>query len=184
VRRRLFNIASVASLLLCAATVVLWMRSSLIVDAAQVGVGRDHTVSAWSDSGQVGFCVTTFTNIWCDGQFHLVAARQFMAPRLFGARYDLPEVEIPPQFVTVENFVWKSKKVSSPTVVGQIDYSYVAFPHWLVASLLCLWPEFQQISRWRPARPTGFCAVCGYNLTGNASGACPECGTPVISTSV
>jgi len=27
--------------------------------------------------------------------------------------------------------------------------------------------------------PLGFCPTCGYNLTGNISGICPECGTPV-----
>ena len=27
----------------------------------------------------------------------------------------------------------------------------------------------------------GSCHTCGYNLTGNASGVCPECGTPVQS---
>lgn len=34
---------------------------------------------------------------------------------------------------------------------------------------------------WQPARrrpPRGCCLNCGYNLTGNVSGACPECGTP------
>ena len=25
----------------------------------------------------------------------------------------------------------------------------------------------------------GFCRRCGYNLTGNVSGICPECGTPI-----
>ncbi len=27
--------------------------------------------------------------------------------------------------------------------------------------------------------PVGHCNACGYDLTGNASGRCPECGTPV-----
>ena len=26
---------------------------------------------------------------------------------------------------------------------------------------------------------TGFCVECGYNLTGNVSGGCPECGTEI-----
>ncbi len=31
----------------------------------------------------------------------------------------------------------------------------------------------------RPATTAGRCARCGYNLTGNVSGTCPECGTPI-----
>ncbi len=30
--------------------------------------------------------------------------------------------------------------------------------------------------RWTPANGAGICAGCGYNLTGNLSGVCPECG--------
>ncbi len=33
---------------------------------------------------------------------------------------------------------------------------------------------------WRGLRlRRGLCVECGYNLTGNVSGVCPECGTPV-----
>jgi hypothetical protein len=31
----------------------------------------------------------------------------------------------------------------------------------------------------RSRRKAGSCRRCGYNLTGNTSGVCPECGTPV-----
>lgn len=29
--------------------------------------------------------------------------------------------------------------------------------------------------------PPGHCCSCGYNLTGNVSGMCPECGSPVVN---
>ena len=32
--------------------------------------------------------------------------------------------------------------------------------------------------------PIGFCEYCGYNLTGNVSGRCPECGNRIISESM
>ena len=33
------------------------------------------------------------------------------------------------------------------------------------------------IGRRERRRKRGYCAECGYDLTGNISGACPECGT-------
>lgn len=37
------------------------------------------------------------------------------------------------------------------------------------------------ITSTRKAKPTSYpsCTNCGYNLTGNVSGICPECGTPI-----
>jgi len=32
-----------------------------------------------------------------------------------------------------------------------------------------------------PPIPPGHCTTCGYNLTGNVSGKCSECGAPVIA---
>lgn len=36
----------------------------------------------------------------------------------------------------------------------------------------------------RQTKSVGYCDVCDYNLTGNVSGRCPECGTPVKRESV
>lgn len=40
-------------------------------------------------------------------------------------------------------------------------------------ALYVLWPARRYAS--------GCCRACGYNLRGNISGVCPECGTPVVS---
>ncbi|MBN1511055.1 MAG: hypothetical protein JXB13_03495 [Phycisphaerae bacterium] len=37
------------------------------------------------------------------------------------------------------------------------------------------WQRAQAVRRWK----RGHCVNCGYNLTGNVSGVCPECGTPI-----
>lgn len=47
--------------------------------------------------------------------------------------------------------------------------------------LLAVWPSLalvRGVRRWRRRRRKGFCVKCGYNLTGNVSGICPECGLP------
>ena len=50
----------------------------------------------------------------------------------------------------------------------------------LVAGLMC---RFVAGLRWRideaRARRLGICVRCSYNLTGNVSGICPECGAPI-----
>jgi hypothetical protein len=39
-----------------------------------------------------------------------------------------------------------------------------------------------RLPRKAAVKPKGVCEKCGYNLTGNASGVCPECGTKVGNT--
>lgn len=53
-------------------------------------------------------------------------------------------------------------------------------PMVLSALPLSLIVGFGPVRRWRRKR-RGLCEHCGYNLTGNESGVCPECGRPVSS---
>ncbi|MGD8454724.1 MAG: hypothetical protein PVJ57_23155 [Phycisphaerae bacterium] len=60
----------------------------------------------------------------------------------------------------------------------------VAVPHSAVAALLLVYPLIvfavaPTIRRWYPRKRRYACPKCGYSLTGNVSGKCPECGTPV-----
>lgn len=72
-------------------------------------------------------------------------------------------------------------------VVGALPWLFSVF--FLFLLLVIFWIhignekmiiENQKISRrWR-----GVCEKCEYNLTGNISGKCPECGTPVAAKPV
>jgi hypothetical protein len=57
------------------------------------------------------------------------------------------------------------------------------FPAWslLMVASIPLAMLFALALAQRRRKQRGLCAVCGYDLRGNTSGVCPECGTPVIA---
>jgi hypothetical protein len=62
---------------------------------------------------------------------------------------------------------------------GPYRVTWLVFPFWLTTAMLTIGgvvplvrgPVVQGWRRWR-----GLCIDCGYDLTGNRSGRCPECG--------
>ncbi|MCP4249914.1 MAG: hypothetical protein GY778_22960 [bacterium] len=58
----------------------------------------------------------------------------------------------------------------------------ITFPIWSLTALLTFYPVIALIRgpgrRWRRRR-RGLCLPCGYDLTGNVSGVCPECGEAI-----
>jgi uncharacterized paraquat-inducible protein A len=63
--------------------------------------------------------------------------------------------------------------------------------HWLLRYALLIWcllfvlpasrlamAWYRRLMTWDQSQ-SGYCCCCRYNLTGNTSGVCPECGTPV-----
>ena len=56
----------------------------------------------------------------------------------------------------------------------------VATPHWCLALLCAALPAGRawRIWRQRTRDRRGLCRSCGYDLTANVSGVCPECGSP------
>jgi len=63
-----------------------------------------------------------------------------------------------------------------------ISLTSVTFPTWFPVVLFGFYPVLTfyrgPLRRWRQRR-MGSCMNCGYNLTGNESGVCPECGTEI-----
>ena len=62
---------------------------------------------------------------------------------------------------------------------GYSVYDGTRYRYILLAALLALYPAVAffrgPVRRWR-RRKNGWCVACGYDLTGNVSGVCPECG--------
>jgi hypothetical protein len=70
-------------------------------------------------------------------------------------------------------------------------YSDLWFPYrlsandWQIAAASAILPLVLGTFRWRSRRQRRRmidCKYCGYDLTGNTSGTCPECGTPIPQT--
>ncbi len=54
---------------------------------------------------------------------------------------------------------------------------------WIIAALFSLYPiwyfSYSSKRRIKKRRRRGSCVKCGYNLTGNVTGVCPECGAAI-----
>ena len=73
-----------------------------------------------------------------------------------------------------EGFRWPYYDGGSPVSPWKI----VSVPLWMPLAVVAIPTAFLF---WRESRciPPGHCQRCGYDLTGNVSGKCPECGKPI-----
>jgi hypothetical protein len=62
----------------------------------------------------------------------------------------------------------------------------VQLPFWFLILVVSAYPAYALLTgpiRRYIRRARGSCVKCAYNLTGNTSGVCPECGTKVLARS-
>jgi hypothetical protein len=149
-RRRLFASVCVLSLILCLATVGLWVRSYRLADTAghYDGVGG-------------GFSITS-----SEGWVHSLIAKDGLGDtrRWFCFVGDPPPYMLP-------GFRW----IATRAPYGN---QYVVFPHWLPAILFALAPAWWVLGPYRrqsKRRKLGLCMTCGYDLRASPD-RCPECG--------
>lgn len=77
--------------------------------------------------------------------------------------------DLPWNDIASYGFVW-------PQLDPDLTYTYVVIPLWLLLLTALILTVFLWY-RDRRRVPVGHCRKCGYDLTGNVSGLCPECGT-------
>jgi hypothetical protein len=139
-----------------------------------------RTLKAWLRIGQA-LCVLLLV-AWIAGHFWLITWRPTSGSGFFfvGSGYtgvfpSLPMSRFqnglrfnPPS----ERFRWAPHE----PVTFESGGGYVAV--WLLLVAVAV-PTFLVWRRSRPRRMPGTCVQCGYDLTGNTSGQCPECGTTI-----
>jgi len=154
-RRILFTLAAVLSLLLSVATVALWVRSYARFTSWRI-TGRTLRVSVQSAEGRLVV-----------GWFRPPAGKVFTRPRWEWSSENRTNVLTPFPY-----FGFDREKD------GLNDSSVLWFPHAVVVAVTCLLPV-TWLRRRLKRRPKNQCIQCGYNLTANTSGTCPECGAAI-----
>jgi hypothetical protein len=188
--RRVFTAASILSLLLCATTAALWVRSHYRVDvitreAFQTDRQRNGypTAYAMSENGAVAVDVVRDSSIasrlpcsrWTGGSdpAEQLASNLVGSPLgslnggvhgvhlgRYGFRYDKSRGGVP---------FWDEYKVVVP-------YWALVIPNLLLPGLWT-WRRIVRAQR----VPKNHCQNCGYDLRASTE-RCPECGTPIPST--
>ena len=77
-------------------------------------------------------------------------------------------------FYGIAGFYFSTVVSRSNTYVSRM----FTVPYWFVTSALLILP-LRFVILARKQMRIGHCPKCGYSLTDNSSGTCPECGTPV-----
>ena len=155
--RRLMNLAFPMSLLLLAATVVLGIHS--LYRSNGIGFVRNtfqFRVGLWS--GIITFDVgTRYADLPVENGWYVYSQKNSEE--------------------TIEFFAWRHEVLE--TGLAGWDVRIIKFPIPVLSFCLIIVPVTSR-KRWSRRVRTGMCSICHYNLTGNTSGTCPECGTALV----
>jgi hypothetical protein len=183
-RRHLLSFFAAFSLLLCAATIVFWHRSFLVVDG--LTVTDPLTEGAWP---------TRKCYLWSDrGRLVFIAQSRPGSPALSSLRYlrhvdhvvharDDGDGELP---VFVDAFLFPRPAVAgfnwSRGSSRSGNFLCLRVPYWALAVAFMVLPSIgvSRGMRRRRRRRQGACEKCGYDLRATPD-RCPECGAPAES---
>jgi hypothetical protein len=218
---RIISRAIVAlSLLLCAATVVLWVRSYWRVDSLMIFHVKHQVTTVWIDHRTI---ITLRSGPIWEADSHRGSLRLMFVydnggcyargqyPAFWSCREALLS-SWPPMMAGVSDGViepWLPAATHSPGVALEsravpvllfnappqmpgdpppppppIGYTvhalYTPWALWAVLTALLSVTAFWRHRRRSMRIKRGLCLSCGYDLTGNMSGVCPECGKALV----
>ena len=152
-RRRLFASVCVLSLILCLATVGLWVRSYYRYDRLERYSGKHLNVEISARTNRViAFFGQSFSKHE-PGWIHKATS-------------PVPPTGLP---------MFEIHRFAKPSSIRGVN---LTFPHWLPTLLFALAPAWWVLGPWRrqsKRRKLGLCLNCGYDLRATPA-RCPECG--------
>jgi hypothetical protein len=179
--RRLFTIASALSIILCAATLALWVRSEFRTDVIRWGFARGMTdSSSWVATSKRG-SIIVHRRHW-----YFIDGRQGEIHFYTLWRWDSWSGRAPPEPKLAHEVLgcgWeRDHEVDPDANAGSLvrDQHKIAAPYWAISALLAS-PSLVLRKRWQKWRESrrrgqGLCLACGYDLRASED-RCPECGT-------
>jgi hypothetical protein len=159
VTRRLFNFVTAVSLLLCVAVAALWIVSYR---------GEPLRAERATSQGE-----------WVEIVNHAGAFKLFSGstwPRLGDARWGETYAE---EYIIARRHGTLWARWNSELGMSGTEYvEAIEIRHWPIVLTAALLPAIRLAGIARRGRRVsrGRCQLCGYDLTGNVSGVCPECG--------
>jgi hypothetical protein len=163
VKRTAYFILAGLSLLLCIASIVLWIRSHSTADAYRRNMAHGE---AMLSSARGGLALTIITNP-ADGKSKVTPQPGFSSTPVSTSRPTIPPT-----------WSFAGIRYTHFNFFGVIFWELL-LPFWLVTALLLILPLgvplAKRISHHRRAR-RGLCPHCGYDMRATP-GRCPECGT-------
>lgn len=165
----MFNITVAVSLLLCVATISLWIRSFSIVYSAMHQVLRVN--------GQQLEIHDYFIRAYGGNLYYLHNITQAPFSPLPNLDRNTAKLLIESQ----RGGTWFTGQAPWPEAAFNYNPDRWRVPIAPLALFFAALPAIWFRSRRRRRATPGVCRTCRYNLTGNASGVCPECGTAVSS---
>jgi hypothetical protein len=168
-RRRFFAVVSAVSLLLCLATVGLWVRSIDNVDWIGHVNASGQGYGVGLADGRIILRSYRYTKHW----------NRFIGWRTYPQLSQLLRLDF--EISIWERYgVWWTPTDLSEANGAHSDGLMIVVNCWIGCILTTILPTVFILKRIRRRRGNkGSCPTCGYDLTGNTSGVCPECGTPV-----
>ena len=181
----LFDGLTGLSLLIGVAVVVLWVRSYRVHDWTGFhAIGRTFEISTANHALQVEWTDRPYRYILVSWGFDGIDSAQPL-PEFIRPQHHAPtSLDGRPEEYRWLGFYLEPTYHQAP---GDAKYdcwfSAIGLPYYFLFALTGVAPVIRA-KRWlKNRRRTMFnlCHVCGYNLTGNISGICPECGTTVAA---